>query len=168
MSVLRSEAEGRQKCELIYCGSSEVDHIETGEICHDILFKKTTFSILFPRHLPRLTLRFYGPTKACTSICEHYEVIRSSSFICRTVMISAILSGQHVFFCCTECLRVNYFYFQKPSWPVPALDKSLIGTWERCFPGRFLVPVPPWVFVNAPKASSPLFLYLWWHNPEEC
>lgn len=115
---------GRQKCELIYCGSSEVDHIETGEICHDILFKKTTFSILFSRHLPRLTLCFYGPTKECTSMCEHYEVIWSSSFICRIVMISAILSGQHVFFG-TAVFKVNYFDFQN----LHDLFQLLINPW---------------------------------------
>ena len=36
MSALPSEAEGRQKCELIYCGSSEVDHTESVQIFHDI------------------------------------------------------------------------------------------------------------------------------------
>ena len=37
MSALPSEAEGRQKCELIYCGScGSVDHTESVQIFHDI------------------------------------------------------------------------------------------------------------------------------------
>lgn len=121
---------GRQKCELIVgrCGSSEVDHIETGEIMSWYTFQEddlfyplfTSFHVIF-LGWPCASTGLQKNAHPCVNTMKWYEVL----LLFVELLWFRQYSVANMFFFGTAVFKVNYFDFQN----LHDLFQLLINPW---------------------------------------